>query len=78
MDLSTRDFLSAAGMLGDGCIKVALYFLSSIAKFNYKSVRIVGKNIRKLVKDRLIMRKVVATHSRSRVKKWAEAKRKGK
>ena len=37
-----------------------------------------GKNIRKLVKDRLIMRKVVATHSRSRAKAWAEAKRKGR
>jgi len=36
------------------------------------------KNIRKLVKDRLIMRKVVATHSRSRCKRWAEAKRKGR
>merc|ERR1712062_190256 len=36
------------------------------------------KNIRKLVKDRLIMRKNVATHSRSRCKKWAEAKRKGR
>ena len=38
----------------------------------------LGKNIRKLVKDRLIMRKNVATHSRSRCKKWAEAKRKGR
>merc|ERR1739844_136434 len=28
--------------------------------------------------DRLIMRKNVATHSRSRCKKWAEAKRKGR
>jgi large subunit ribosomal protein L19e len=36
------------------------------------------KNIRKLCKDRLIMRKVVATHSRSRAKRWAEAKRKGR
>merc|ERR1711934_25577 len=36
------------------------------------------KNIRKLVKDRLIMRKNVATHSRSRCKRWAEAKRKGR
>merc|ERR1711971_1049753 len=36
------------------------------------------KNIRKLVKDGLIMRKNVATHSRSRCKKWAEAKRKGR
>lgn len=30
------------------------------------------------MKDRLIMRKVVATHSRSRCKRWAEAKRKGR
>jgi len=36
------------------------------------------KNIRKLVKARLIMRKVVATHSRSRCKAYAEAKRKGR
>merc|ERR1712099_166706 len=36
------------------------------------------KNIRKLVKDRLIMRKNVATHSRSRCKAYAEAKRKGR
>merc|ERR1712167_101636 len=36
------------------------------------------KNIRKLVKDRLIMAKNVATHSRSRCKVWAEAKRKGR
>ena len=36
------------------------------------------KNIRKLVKDRLIMRKNVATHSRSRAKVWALAKRNGR
>ena len=36
------------------------------------------KNIRKLVKDRLIMRRQTTMHSRSRAKAWAEAKRKGK
>merc|ERR1712110_619058 len=36
------------------------------------------KNIRKLVKDRLIMRRQVTMHSRSRAKAWAEQKRKGK
>jgi len=36
------------------------------------------KNIRKLVKDRLIMRKNVATHSRARAKLWALAKRNGR
>ena len=39
---------------------------------------LVGKNIRKLVKDRLIMRRQVTMHSRSRAKAWAEQKRKGK
>ena len=39
---------------------------------------IVGKNIRKLVKDRLIMRRQVTMHSRSRAKAWALQKRKGK
>ena len=38
----------------------------------------VGKNIRKLVKDRLIMRRQTTMHSRSRAKAWAESKRKGK
>lgn len=37
-----------------------------------------GKNIRKLVKDKLIMRRQVQMHSRSRCKAYAEAKRKGK
>merc|ERR1719226_143184 len=36
------------------------------------------KNIRKLVKDRLIMRRQISMHSRSRAKAWAEQKRKGK
>merc|ERR1711862_776325 len=36
------------------------------------------KNIRKLVKDRLIMRRQVKMHSRSRCKAYAEAKRKGR
>jgi len=36
------------------------------------------KNIRKLVKDRLIMRRQCTMHSRSRAKAWAEQKRKGR
>jgi len=36
------------------------------------------KNIRKLVKDRLIMRRQVTAHSRSRAKAWALSKRKGR
>merc|ERR1712226_86609 len=36
------------------------------------------KNIRKLVKDRLIMRRQTTMHSRSRAKAWAEQKRKGR
>ena len=37
-----------------------------------------GQNIRKLVKDGLIIRKPVAVHSRARVRKNAEARRKGR
>merc|ERR1712157_376565 len=36
------------------------------------------KNIRKLVKDRLIMKRQVSMHSRSRAKAWAMSKRKGR
>merc|ERR1712060_716376 len=36
------------------------------------------KNIRKLVKDRLIMKRQVSMHSRSRAKAWALSKRKGR
>ena len=37
-----------------------------------------GQNIRKLVKDGLIIRKPVKVHSRARVRKNAEARRKGR
>merc|ERR1712157_331470 len=36
------------------------------------------KNIRKLVKDRLIMKRQISMHSRSRAKAWAEQKREGR
>jgi len=36
------------------------------------------KNIRKLYKDGLLMRRQVTMHSRSRAKRWAESKRKGR
>ena len=55
---------------------VAVCFLSSIKILIITSI--VGKNIRKLVKDRLIMRRQVTAHSRSRAKAWALSKRKGK
>ena len=38
----------------------------------------IGKNIRKLFKDGLIMRRQVHMHSRSRVKRFHEARRKGR
>ena len=55
-----------------------------VVSFSQSSIKIliitvnVGKNIRKLVKDRLIMRRQTTMHSRSRAKAWAESKRKGK
>lgn len=36
------------------------------------------QNIRKLIKDGLIIKKPVAVHSRARVRKYAEARRKGR
>ena len=53
-----------------------VFSLSSIKILIITSI--VGKNIRKLVKDRLIMRRQVTAHSRSRAKAWALSKRKGK
>lgn len=41
-------------------------------------VFILGQHIRKLIKDGLIIRKPVAVHSRARVRKNAEARRKGR
>jgi large subunit ribosomal protein L19e len=38
----------------------------------------VGQNIRKLIKDGLIIKKPVAVHSRARVRKNTEARRKGR
>ena len=53
-------------------------FLSSNNCFIYHFCSPLGKNIRKLYKDGLIMRRQVHMHSRSRVKAVHEAKRKGK
>ncbi len=39
---------------------------------------IAGQNIRKLIKDGLIIRKPVAVHSRARVRRNAIARRKGR
>lgn len=39
---------------------------------------ILGQNIRKLIKDGLIIKKPVAVHSRARARKNAEARRKGR
>lgn len=41
-------------------------------------VIVVGQNIRKLIKDGLIIKKPVAVHSRARVRKNTEARRKGR
>lgn len=41
-------------------------------------VYFLGQNIRKLIKDGLIIKKPVAVHSRARVRKNTEARRKGR
>lgn len=45
---------------------------------NDENFLFVGQNIRKLIKDGLIIRKPVAVHSRARVRKNAIARRKGR
>lgn len=42
------------------------------------ALQISGQNIRKLIKDGLIIKKPVAVHSRARARKNAEARRKGR
>lgn len=46
--------------------------------FHYINRLFVGQNIRKLIKDGLIIKKPVAVHSRARVRKNTEARRKGR
>lgn len=41
-------------------------------------LRVTGQNIRKLVKDGFVIRKPETVHSRARVRKYNEAKRKGR
>lgn len=45
---------------------------------NSLTYNISGQNIRKLIKDGLIIKKPVAVHSRARVRKNTEARRKGR
>lgn len=42
------------------------------------SIDIPGQNIRKMIKDGLVIKKPVAVHSRARVRKNTEARRKGR
>lgn len=49
--------------------------------FIYKTkyiLTISGQNIRKMIKDGLVIKKPVAVHSRARVRKNTEARRKGR
>ena len=55
-----------------------VFFLTN-ALFNLIiTLHTIGKNIRKLAKDGLIMRRQVHIHSRSRTKAWHAAKRRGR
>ena len=54
-----------------------LLLLTHVHKFSFYN-DCLGKNIRKLFKDGLIMRRQVHMHSRSRVRRYNEAKRKGR
>lgn len=54
-------------------------FLSIIIPFSFLTINLfTGQNIRKLIKDGLIIKKPVAVHSRARARKNTEARRKGR
>jgi len=53
------------------------FHLASVIKITAQFA-IPGQNIRKLIKDGLIIKKPVAVHSRARVRKNTEARRKGR
>lgn len=62
-------------------IPIPVSFLNNV---NYTNTHLniheqfLGQNIRKLIKDGLIIKKPVAVHSRARARKNAEARRKGR
>jgi ribosomal protein L19E len=53
--------------------KIRRNILKSIEMFLF-----LGQNIRKMIKDGLVIKKPVAVHSRARVRKNTEARRKGR
>ena len=56
-------------------------FIVNLSKYLNEHVTysiLIGQNIRKLIKDGLIIRKPVAVHSRARVRENAIARRKGR
>lgn len=55
-----------------------IFLIFHILEKWFKLLSFLGQNIRKLIKDGLIIRKPVAVHSRARVRKNAIARRKGR
>lgn len=53
-----------------------MYYKSKTSSTSY--FHITGQNIRKMIKDGLVIKKPVAVHSRARVRKNTEARRKGR
>lgn len=49
-----------------------------LCSFHTKLVMTTGQNIRKLIKDGLVIRKPTVIHSRARARRQAEAKAKGR
>lgn len=56
----------------------SMYSVDLLNYHLYLLVQFIGQNIRKLIKDGLIIKKPVAVHSRARVRKNTEARRKGR
>lgn len=58
-------------------VSILIKIILSI-KVHVQIIVILGQNIRKLIKDGLIIKKPIAVHSRARARKNAEARRKGR
>ena len=74
--VALKNVLARAEQRSVGELEPNNYFCPALTTFH--QYFLLGQNIRKLIKDGLIIRKPVAVHSRARVRKNAEARRKGR
>jgi large subunit ribosomal protein L19e len=77
-EVDTHDAASCVYAFTLFCVLNYIIIWVILNRTKTKSINHIGKNIRKLYKDGLIMKRQVQMHSRSRCKRVHEAKRKGR